>query len=210
MKKNVKLELVNCARSVFAEDGYRGATLAKISERAGANIAAVNYHFGGKEKLFREVLRNAFAIADQTYPIRGGDTPELRLKTFIGAFVRRTYDPGPAGDFNRIMGRTVNDAGVPMDVVMEEVQLLEINELEDIVHNIIYDSADDSVGEQTADLRACVAHVLGTCTFLVHHQQATTPYFLPNGTDEAHLAPLIERLHRFALGGLQAVKGDSA
>jgi len=200
MKKNVKLELVNCARSTFAEDGYRGATLAKISERASANIAAVNYHFGGKEKLFREVLRNASAIADETYPIRGGDSPEQRLKTFIGAFVRRTYDPGPAGDFNRIMGRTVNDAGVPMDVVMEEVQLLQVNELENIVAQL--------VGTEPAVLRACVAHVLGTCTFLVHHQQVTTPYLLPNGTDETQLEPLIERLHRFALGGLQAVQGE--
>jgi len=121
------------------------------------------------------------------------------LKTFIGAFVRRTYDPGPAGDFNRIMGKTVNDSGVPMDMVMEEVRLLEINELEDIVRGI--------VGRRNADLNACVAHVLGACTFLVHHQPATTNYLLPKGTSERHLKPLIERLHRFALGGVKAVKG---
>ena len=47
-------------------------TISEICEAAGANIAAVNYHFNSKENLFRQVLRQAHMLADKRYPIDGG------------------------------------------------------------------------------------------------------------------------------------------
>ena len=44
--------LLEAAGEVFAEFGYRAATVRQICEKAGANIAAVNYYFGDKEKLY--------------------------------------------------------------------------------------------------------------------------------------------------------------
>ena len=43
--------LLEVACEVFAQMGYQGTTIAEISRRAGANIAAVNYHFGNKSVL---------------------------------------------------------------------------------------------------------------------------------------------------------------
>jgi hypothetical protein len=42
------------ACEIFTKKGYRDATIADICERAGANVAAVNYHFGDKETLYIE------------------------------------------------------------------------------------------------------------------------------------------------------------
>ncbi|MGQ9671001.1 MAG: TetR family transcriptional regulator, partial [Desulfosoma sp.] len=47
-----RARLLDAACDVFAEKGYRGARLADICRRAGANIAAVNYHFGDKASLY--------------------------------------------------------------------------------------------------------------------------------------------------------------
>ena len=45
-------QLLEAAGAVFAEAGYRDATVREICRRAHANIAAINYHFGDKEKLY--------------------------------------------------------------------------------------------------------------------------------------------------------------
>jgi len=52
-----KLDLIIAAGELFADNGVEGTSVRAIAERCGANIAAINYHFGGKENLYTEVLR---------------------------------------------------------------------------------------------------------------------------------------------------------
>ena len=61
--------LLEAAGQVFAEQGFRAATVRDICQRAGANIAAVNYHFGDKEALYREVITDSARQALARYPI---------------------------------------------------------------------------------------------------------------------------------------------
>jgi AcrR family transcriptional regulator len=56
-------KLIEAAGHVFAERGYRAATIREISRRAGANVAAVNYTFGDKMGLYTEVLRQSVHAA---------------------------------------------------------------------------------------------------------------------------------------------------
>ncbi|MEJ2426050.1 MAG: TetR/AcrR family transcriptional regulator, partial [Candidatus Thiodiazotropha sp.] len=59
-KPKTKEKLLQAAIKVFVEKGYRGATAQEICQRAGANMAAVNYYFGGKEKLYQYILELVF------------------------------------------------------------------------------------------------------------------------------------------------------
>jgi AcrR family transcriptional regulator len=54
---DTKTVLLRAAGELFAENGPDGTSIRAIADRADANIAAVNYHFGTKENLYREVLR---------------------------------------------------------------------------------------------------------------------------------------------------------
>jgi AcrR family transcriptional regulator len=56
---STKQRLLNAGFRAFAERGFHGASIRDICERADANIATANYHFHGKEKLYKAVLEHA-------------------------------------------------------------------------------------------------------------------------------------------------------
>ncbi len=54
--KGTKLDLILAAGEIFASKGLKGASIRAIAKKAKVNIAAINYHFGSKENLYKEVL----------------------------------------------------------------------------------------------------------------------------------------------------------
>lgn len=53
---DTKEQILNVAESMIAERGFAGTTLRSIVSKAGVNLAAVHYHFGSKEELFRATV----------------------------------------------------------------------------------------------------------------------------------------------------------
>jgi AcrR family transcriptional regulator len=54
--ERVRLRILDGAEELFAERGFFGASIRDITKHAGVRLAAVNYHFGTKEELFRDVI----------------------------------------------------------------------------------------------------------------------------------------------------------
>lgn len=135
MESEVQKKLIDSAVQVFAQKGYRDAKIASIVEGAGANIASVNYHFGSKDNLFIAALREAYAEADKVYPSKGNLTDDAAVKEKIAAIARaillRSLDEGRAGDFNRIMCRTIHAPDSPIELILREVEGFELSYLEE-------------------------------------------------------------------------------
>jgi TetR/AcrR family transcriptional regulator, regulator of cefoperazone and chloramphenicol sensitivity len=84
-KPDTKQALLLAAGEMFAEYGFEGAKTRAIANKAGANIAAISYHFGGKEELYLETLRFVFTEDKTTW----GSTLEWALRlTREGASIR--------------------------------------------------------------------------------------------------------------------------
>ena len=58
---NTQLKLINTAGPLFAKDGLKGTRIRAITEKAKVNVAGINYHFGGKEKLYEAVADFVFS-----------------------------------------------------------------------------------------------------------------------------------------------------
>jgi len=61
--EQTRTRLIDAAGEMFAELGFHHTTVRQICQRAGANIAAVNYHFRDKTGLYTEVVRQSMRAA---------------------------------------------------------------------------------------------------------------------------------------------------
>jgi AcrR family transcriptional regulator len=106
--------LIEAGRRVFSARGA-GVTVREICAEAGANVAAVNYHFGSKAGLLGEVMRSLLDELLETFPMDGGvpgDAPaETRLHGFVLAFLCRILMPAGSGR-ECLLGRLLSEAFV--------------------------------------------------------------------------------------------------
>jgi TetR/AcrR family transcriptional regulator, regulator of cefoperazone and chloramphenicol sensitivity len=115
-------KILSAAGEVFAEQGFERATIRAITERAGANLAAVNYHFRDKAELYTRVVvdacsaRAAFreAVAD------AASSPEQRLRSLIHHFLEYLLDPARPEWKRRLMAREMANPTTALDALVEE------------------------------------------------------------------------------------------
>lgn len=95
---DTRASLIDAAERVFARDGFERASLREIMRDAGANPAAVHYHFGGKDGLLDHVLDRVVApiVAGRLEALAGlraaqPDGP-LPVRSLVAAFLRSDFD----------------------------------------------------------------------------------------------------------------------
>ena len=90
--------IMKAAGRLFAERGYDGTSIRAIVAKARVNQAAINYHFDGKDGLYREVLRDAFRALTEDQLAHGQDTRAASRDEALAAFIRRQLRPLSARD----------------------------------------------------------------------------------------------------------------
>ena len=58
--------ILDAAEILFAEQGVKQSTTRQITEAAGVNVAAVNYHFGNKDKLLEAIFERRIGPLNAT------------------------------------------------------------------------------------------------------------------------------------------------
>ena len=85
--------LIAAATDVFAEAGFAGGSVRLITEKAGANQAAINYHFSGKEGLYHAVLKDALAAFDEHALLDEAAAATLPREEALRLFLRQALRP---------------------------------------------------------------------------------------------------------------------
>ena len=120
-------KILTAARAVFAENGYNGAHVDEIAERAGVNKATLYYQIGDKDTLFANVIHQVIGNAAQgiAHAVAKVDQPEEKLKVYINC-IAANVDKNP--ELPSIMMREVaaDGAHLPRVVVEDIVSVLTI------------------------------------------------------------------------------------
>src|SRR5260370_26686270 len=103
VSKATREKIIKAASRAFARDGYDGASIRTIVAEADVNQAAINYHFGSKEGLYRAVLQTALrALSDDDAPQSGKLSREAALRRFVRRQLRPMTARDELSDYVRI------------------------------------------------------------------------------------------------------------
>jgi AcrR family transcriptional regulator len=80
--------IIKAAERLFAERGYDRTSIRAIVAKARVNQAAINYHFDGKDGLYREVLRSAFRALTEGQTSHAAEIKALSRERALAEFVR--------------------------------------------------------------------------------------------------------------------------
>jgi AcrR family transcriptional regulator len=103
-KDDAQHRLLEAAGQIFAERGFEGASVRDICERAAVNIAAVNYYFRDKERLYIEAVKSACRREEENVPLPAwppGTQARQKLRDFIHTLAQRMVDGGRSPQWQR-------------------------------------------------------------------------------------------------------------
>ena len=195
-----RAQLLEAAAAVFAEQGFRAATVREICRRAGANVAAINYHFGDKERLYAETLGWAVRSGWEQYPVTLGlgehPGPEERLRAFVRSFLLRIFDRGTVAIRGRLILREMVEPTAALDVIVESQLGPMAQYLASVVRAILGPRASEG------EIRLHGMSIVGQVLFY-HHSRPFIRRLFPDmkfGPDE--IERLTDHVTRFSLAAL--------
>ncbi len=190
--------LLEAAAVRFAEVGYHHAPLREIARLAGANVAAANYHFGGKEGLYLAVVERELARVPDPLPPEGfRGPPALRLRAFVRFMVDRLFGTRRPDRLLRMLSRELVEPSPALPVFVERVMRPNRRVLEEIVAALVRRPVGDPL---VAD---CAGSVLAECVSR-HHSRVVIRLTAPEAFSPAWVERLAEHIYRFSLGGIRA------
>ncbi len=203
-KHSTRERLVEAAGRLFAEKGFAGATVREICDAADANVAAVNYHFGGKEALYAEVVAHVLRGRTERFPMDGGlaeaAPPEERLRAFVRCFLCRRFDRTRPAWWGRLLAREMRRPCQAVRGVIDKERKGNRRLLSSIVEDLLGPGAD------TAEVGLCSASVFGQVFLYFHgHHVSSSASRAENMTPEK-VEDLARHITDFSLGGIARLR----
>jgi TetR/AcrR family transcriptional regulator, regulator of cefoperazone and chloramphenicol sensitivity len=199
--------IIEAAGEIFADSGYRYTTIRLISERADVNVAAINYHFGGKKNLYLGVLKYWRTKAFEKYPFDPSDystgSPQERLKTFIRVLLFRILDEGEGSRFARLMAQEFIQPTAGLDMIVEETMRPLFAFLSTTVRQLF----KGRPSEQTVVL--CCASIVGQVFQFYLGRHVMRRLLDRDSLDRQEIETVADHIARFSLFAINSIAAES-
>ena len=191
--------IMKAAGRLFAERGYDGTSIRAIVAKARVNQAAINYHFDGKDGLYREVLREAFRGLTEQQLQHADEMKAMSREAALADFIRRQLRPLMGRDeysrHMRIMNwETVRPTPVFRKLISEEAAPF-VGLAVELVRRFQPDA------DQRTQITAAV-WLLGQCSVFLRNREQLADPPMNLVLDESTVEWLAQTLSRWAVGGL--------
>ena len=198
--KETRLRVLNAACEIFAQKGYRDARVADICGRAGANVASVNYYFGGKASLYQEAWRQALEDFQQRVILDvEAVLPKEALRQYIQALIRLFSAKGESADFSRLyLMELLNPTGLIEDAWREMMEARR-QRLQQIIRRIM------GPGAKELAVRFCEQSIINQCRVLLTIKRSDLEYMLEERLTPDLIRRLADHIADFSLAGIEAV-----
>ncbi len=121
-------KLLEAAGALFLERGYDHVSVRDITEAAGTNVAAVNYHFGGKPNLYREFLRKILSestaekVRELTAMVEEHDTIDLQeiIRYYVVSFIGCMLSDKEGTRMLELLSNEMSENSIAVDVLYKE------------------------------------------------------------------------------------------
>ncbi len=202
-----RTSLLAAASQVFSKKGFRDATIAEICEQAGANFAAVNYHFRDKETLYREAWRHSFSESLKTHPPDGGLSedarPEERLRGQVNALLHRIADENNM-EFLIVHRELANPTGL-----LEEVMRKDLQPLRDKMEGLVREMLGPRASEM--QVRFCAIGIVSQCIspMIVKRTKKVGPQGKDDLPEIDDIGSYTNHVVKFSLAGIGAIRKEA-
>lgn len=204
--RRTRKRLLDAATRLFAERGLKYVTVRAICRAARANVAAVNYHFGDKMGLYREVLEDAASVVTkmtaEAIAAGEGRPADERFRAYVRINCQHIFRAGPKNRLQQLMHRELQEPTEMLDTIIERVWKPRFEYLGRIVGELL-------------DLPPGDARV-GRALLSVHAQIVMfkpSPVQVRMGENVGHLfdaATVADHIIAFSLAGFEACRAAPA
>jgi len=186
-KPGTRTRLLDVAETMFAANGFASTSVREITDAAGTNLGAINYHFQSKENLYAEVFRRRIARVHEQFlaalrdseAATGGDL-DGTLSALARAFMSPHTEPENSRRFLDLCTREMIEARLPAGLFLREF----VTPLIEMIMSPIRRARSDLDENAT---RSCAHSFLAQLLHIVKGARAAA------GTDIA-IAPVGEQL----------------
>ena len=192
--------IMRAAERLFAESGYDGTSIRAIVAKAKVNQAAINYHFDGKDGLYREVLRVAFRALTEHQLEHAEELRSMSREEALLQFVRRQLQPLLGRDeYSRHMRifnwEAVQPTTVFRDLVAEEAAPF-VGLAADLVRRFMPEAEQRTV-------TVAAVWLLGQCSVFVRNREQLAQPPVGLVLDEAAVEWLAATISHWVVSGLR-------
>jgi TetR/AcrR family transcriptional regulator, regulator of cefoperazone and chloramphenicol sensitivity len=199
--------LLDAAERLFGQRGYDGTTLRDVTMAAACNVAAVNYHFGGKRSLYIEMFRRRLATirAQRVSSIReamerahGPRALETVLAAFANAFLEPLVTQPEGRMLIELMARETVDAQLPPEMFAREFV--------EPVHRVLVEAITTTTPSVSpAHAQLCVLSIVGQLVHVAHVTRravngGVARFAVPS------LAQAVDHIVRFSAAGVRSCR----